>query len=64
MVYRDRARLQQMRDAMQSLARPQAAQHLASLVNELAGKNADQGIGTAQQTFQEENGKQTDPREK
>lgn len=54
--FHDRDQLQRMRSAMRSLARPQAAQHLAGLVNELAGKNADQEGG--------QQGKQIDSREK
>ncbi len=37
---RDREQLGRMRNAMQSLAQPQAAQHLANLVRELAGTHA------------------------
>ncbi len=41
-LYRNPERLQHMRDAMQSLARPQAARHLAGLVRELSGVSVDQ----------------------
>ncbi len=54
--FHDRDQLQRMRSAMRSLARPQAAQHLAGLVNELAGMNVDQEGG--------QQGKQIDSREK
>jgi len=50
MLYRNPEQLQQMRKAMQALARPQAAQHLASLVAGLAGessgKRIDPGLGS------------------